>query len=204
MRKEMRNYLLLTIGAIIQGLSMGLFLFPHGVPSGGAAGIALLMNYWLLLPLGVSLWLTNFILLSFAIYWFGMMWTLRTMYSVTVTSFTVHLVDQYVHLPHQYLIIDLICGGLVFGIGVGILIRYGASSGGMVIPSLIIAAIKKIPPGKAMFWINMTIFIITATVIEWKIVFYAIFCQWFSTQIIDIVYKLNFRYLLSLLRNYLG
>lgn len=204
MRKEMRNYLLLTVGAIIQGLAMALFLFPRGVPSGGAAGIAILMNYWLYIPLGVSLWLTNFILLSFAIYWFGLFWTLRTMYSVTVTSFTVHLVDQYVRFPNEYLFLDLVCGGFIFGIGVGILIRYGASSGGMVIPSLVIAAVKNVPPGKVMFWINMTIFIITATVIEWKIVFYAIFCQWFSTQIIDIVYKLNFRYLINLIRNYLG
>lgn len=204
MRREMRNYFFLTIGAILQGLSMALFLFPHGVPSGGAAGIAILMNHWLFIPLGVALWLTNFILLSFAIYGFGMLWTLRTMYSVTVTSFTVHIIDQYVHLANEYLFIDLICGSFVFGIGVGMLIRYGASSGGMVIPSLLIATVKKIPPGKVMFWINMTIFIITATVIEWKIVFYAIFCQWCSTQIIDIVYKLNFRYLLSLIRNYLG
>lgn len=204
MKKEMRNYFLLTIGAIIQGLSMALFLFPHGVPSGGAAGIAILMNYWLYLPLGVSLWLTNFILLSFAIYWFGMLWTLRTMYSVTVTSFTVHIVDQYVYFSNELLWLDLIFGSFVFGVGVGILIRYGASSGGMVIPSLIISTLKNVPPGKVMFWINMTIFIVTATVIEWKIVFYAIFCQWFSTHVIDIVYKLNVRYLLSLIRNFLG
>lgn len=204
MKREIRNYLFLTVGAIFQGLSMALFLFPHGVPSGGAAGIAILMNHWLFIPLGVALWLTNFVLLSFAIYWFGMLWTLRTMYSVTVTSFTVHVVDQYVHLANESLFIDLIWGSFVFGVGVGMLIRYGASSGGMVIPSLVIATLKNISPGKVMFWINMTIFMITASVIEWKIVFYAIFCQWFSTQIIDIVYKLNFRDLLSLLRNYLG
>src|SRR5690606_18974269 len=103
MRREIRNYLFLTVGAILQGLSMALFLFPHGVPSGGAAGIAILMNYWLFIPLGVALWLTNFILLSFAIYWFGMLWTLRTMYSVTVTSFTVHVIDQFVHMANESL-----------------------------------------------------------------------------------------------------
>lgn len=203
MRQEMIKYSLLTVGAMLQGVSMALFLFPHGIPSGGAAGIALLMNYWLHIPLGGSLWLANFVLLTLAIYWFGIRWTIRTMYSVTITSYTVHVIDLFVHFPHINLLFDLICGGLVFGIGVGILIRYGASSGGMVILSLIISSIKKIPPGKVMFWLNMTIFVITASVIEWKIVFYAIFCQWFSTQVIDIVYKLNIRYLLSLLRIYL-
>ncbi len=200
MRMELYKYTLLTIGAIIQGVSMALFLFPHGIPSGGAAGIAILLNYWIDIPLGAALWLANFTLLSLAIYWFGYRWTLRTTYSVTVTSYTVHFLELYVHLPHINLLFDLILGGLVFGIGVGILIRFGASSGGMVIPSLIIASIKKVSPGKVMFWLNMTIFIITASIIEWKIVFYAIFCQWLSTQVIDFVYRLNLRYILNMLR----
>lgn len=200
MSKELVRYFLLTIGAIIQGVSMALFLFPHDVPSGGAAGIAILLNYWVHIPLGGALWLANFTLLTLAIYWFGYRWTVRTMYSVTVTSYTVHVFDLYVHFPHIHLFIDLVLGGLIFGVGVGILIRFGASSGGMVIPSLIIASIKKYPPGKVMFWLNMTIFIITASVIEWKIVFYAIFCQWFSTQVIDVVYRLNIRYILNVLR----
>lgn len=200
MRHELIKYGLLTIGAIIQGVAMALFLFPHEIPSGGAAGLAILINYWLHLPLGGALWLANFTLLTLAIYWFGYKWTVRTMYSVTVTSYTVYMIELYVYLPHVHLLFDLICGGLIFGIGVGILIRFGASSGGMVIPALIISSIKKYPPGKVMFWLNMAIFIITASVIEWNIVFYAIFCQWFSTQVIDFVYRLNFRYLLNLLR----
>mgnify|MGYP001201178077 CR=1 FL=1 len=200
MRQELLNGGLLTIGAMIQGVSMALFLFPHGIPSGGAAGVAILLNHWFRMPHGAALWLANFALLTLALYSFGYRWTLRTMYSVTVTSYTVHVFELYVYLPHVHLFFDLICGGLVFGIGVGILIRFGASSGGMVIPSLIIATRMRYPPGKVMFWLNMTIFIVASTVIDWKIAFYAIFCQWFSTQIIDAVYKFNFRRLFNLLR----
>lgn len=200
MKYRLINYGLLTIGAIIQGVAMALFLFPHGIPSGGAAGIAILLNHWLFLPLGVALWFANFTLLTLAIYSFGYRWTLKTMYSVTITSYTIHTFEQLISHPHLPLVIALICGSLIFGVGVGILIRFGASSGGMVIPSLIIATRMQYSPGKVMFWLNMTIFIITASVIEWKIVFYAIFCQWFSTQVIDLVYRLNFRYLSNFIR----
>lgn len=189
--KEIERYAFLTIGAIIQGIAMSLFLFPHGIPSGGAAGIALLSNHWLNLSLGISLWIANFALLAAAIYWFGYAWTIRTMFSVSVTSFTVQFFETYMTIPHYNLLLDILFGGLFFGIGVGILIRNGASSGGMVILALIIASLKKSTPGKATFWINFTIFLITASVIEWKIVFYAIGCQWLSTKTIDIVYSLK-------------
>lgn len=201
MKKEMIRYSCVTIGAIIQGASMALFLFPHGIPSGGAAGIAILLHHWLPLSLAVSLWLANFSLLTMAIYWFGFRWTIRTMFSVTVTSYTVSFFDLNVYMPHIHILADLLLGGLFFGIGVGILIRSGASSGGMVIPALFIASIRKTQPGKVMFWLNMTIFVITASVIEWKIAFYAIFCQWLSTLVIDYVYRFDTRSIANLLRS---
>jgi uncharacterized membrane-anchored protein YitT (DUF2179 family) len=181
----------LTVGGAIQGVAMSIFLFPHGVPSGGAAGLALILNHWLQLPIGFSLWLVNFLLLVLAIRNFGNWWTIRTMYSVTITSFTVSLTSTFTYIPHINLILDLLLGGVLFGIGVGILIRNGASSGGMVIPALLIATYKSYPPGKVMFWMNLSIFILTATIISIEIVLYAVFCQFLSTKVIDFIYQLK-------------
>lgn len=185
------RYSLLTIGAIIQGIGMAYFLFPHGIPSGGAAGIAIILNHWLPLSLGFSLWFANFSLLITAIYSFGMAWTIRTMFAVSVTALTVQLINTYLYIPHFNLLLDIILGALTFGIGVGILIRCGASSGGMVIPALVIASLRNYSPGKTMFWLNLTIFGITAAIIEWKIVFLAVICQYFSTRTIDFIYHLK-------------
>lgn len=185
------RYSLLTIGAVIQGIGMAYFLFPHGIPSGGAAGIAIILNHWLPLSLGFSLWLANFSLLITAIYSFGMIWTMRTMFAVSVTSITVQLINTYLYIPHVNLLLDLILGAIIFGVGVGILIRCGASSGGMVIPALVIASLKNYSPGKTMFWLNLSIFSVTAAIIEWKIVFFAIFCQYVSTRTIDLIYHLK-------------
>jgi uncharacterized membrane-anchored protein YitT (DUF2179 family) len=175
-----------TVGAVLQGLAMALFLFPHNIPSGGAAGLAILINFWTKLPLAYSLWLVNFVLLIMAINYFGYFWTIRTMYSVTITSATIHIINTTTQFPHINLIIDLVLGALLFGYGVGMLIKHRASSGGMVIPALMIASYRRLPPGKPMFWINLLIFILTATVINYQIVLYAILCQWISTKIIDL------------------
>jgi uncharacterized membrane-anchored protein YitT (DUF2179 family) len=87
--------------------------------------------------------------------------------------------------------LDLIAGSVFFGVGVGILIRAGASSGGMVIPALMIATYKNWSPGKVMMGINLLIFLLTALVIDYKIVIFAIICQFFSTNIIDYIYELK-------------
>jgi uncharacterized membrane-anchored protein YitT (DUF2179 family) len=174
-----------TLGAILQGTAMALFLFPHNIPSGGAAGLALLLNFWTKLPLGFSLWLVNFVLLILAINYFGYFWTFRTMYSVTITSVTIHLLETYVHFSHIHLLLDLILGALIFGYGVGLLIKNRASSGGMVIPALMIANYQRTPPGRPMFWLNLFIFLLTATIINYQIVIFAILCQWVSTRVID-------------------
>ncbi|WP_233522519.1 YitT family protein [Peribacillus glennii] len=191
---EIISYGYLTVGAVIQGIGMALFLFPNSIPSGGAAGIAILMNHFLHMTIGVCLWFANLMSLTLALKYFGYQWTLRTIFSVSVTSFTVNWVTAFWYIPEWNIIMDLICGSLFYGAGVGILIRYGSSSGGMVVFALVLAMYKKMSPGKAMFWMNISIFILTAIIIDFKIVIYAVICQFSSTKIIDFVntYKIRF------------
>ncbi|MBS4211573.1 MULTISPECIES: YitT family protein [Neobacillus] len=202
MKKTLLIYLCLLFGATLQGLSMSLFLFPHSIPSGGAAGLAILMNYWFGLSLGFSLWLANIVFLLFALKYFGYTWTFRTILSVATTSTVVSVITTQIPHHHVHMLFDMVCGSIFFGIGVGLLIRAGASSGGMVIPALMIAAYKNWSPGKVMMGINMMIFLLTALVIDYKIVVYAIVCQFFSTNIIDFIYELRFNRLLFLSANW--
>lgn len=193
MKKSIFVFLVLPIGAFLQGLAMSLFLFPHSIPSGGAAGLAILMNHLFQLPLGFSLWLANGVFLLFALKYFGYTWTIKTIISVAITSTTVTITTSQIHLPHTHLLLDMLVGSVLFGIGVGLLIRVGSSSGGMVIPTLMIASYKNWSPGKTMFGLNLFIFSLTAFIVNYKIVFYAIICQFLSTHIIDIIYELNIR-----------
>lgn len=191
MYRTLSIYSFLIAGAIIQGLAMSLFLFPHSIPSGGGAGLALLMNHLLGLPLGFALWVANAVFLLFALQYFGFRWVFRTILAVGITSTTVSLVSNYVPLDRLHLIPDMAAGSILFGIGVGMLIKAGASSGGMVIPALMIANYRRLAPGKVMFWINMFIFLLTSAVINYKIVLYAVICQFLSTNIIDFVNTLR-------------
>ncbi|WP_338452274.1 YitT family protein [Niallia oryzisoli] len=198
MRRYLFIYTYLLFGSIIQGMAMSLFLFPHSIPSGGGAGIAILLNHWFGISLGFSLWLANIFFLIFALHYFGFTWTVRTILAVATTSTTVTILSAGLPIPHINILFDIVAGSFFFGIGVGILIRVGASSGGMAIPAVMIASYKKWSPGKVMMAINFCIFVITSLVIDYKIVVYAIICQLISTNIIDIIYNIQLQHVKGL------
>ncbi|MDT8861642.1 YitT family protein [Alkalihalobacillus sp. MEB130] len=186
-----RSYFLITCGGLIQGIGMALFLFPHSIPSGGAGGLAVLLNYWINIPLSFALWLVNFSMLVAAIYWLGNASAIGTMYGITITSLSVHLFSFDWYRPYNNVWVDLVIGSIILGIGVGLLLRQGVSNGGMGVIALIIAKVKEIAPGKPLFLLNGSIFIVTGSIIAWPIVVQALISQWLSTKMVDIVFRLK-------------
>jgi uncharacterized membrane-anchored protein YitT (DUF2179 family) len=170
---------------------MALFLFPHSIPSGGAGGLAVLLNYWVNIPLSFALWLVNFSMLVAAIYWLGNASAIGTMYGITITSLSVHLFSFELYRPYDNVWIDLVIGSIILGIGVGILLRQGVSNGGMGVLALIIANVRDIAPGKPLFFLNGSIFIVTGSIIAWPIVIQALISQWLSTKMVDVIFRLR-------------
>jgi uncharacterized membrane-anchored protein YitT (DUF2179 family) len=185
--------IILGFAATIQGVAMATFLFPHFIPSGGAASVGVLLNYILNMPFSVTLWVLNASLLITAVKWLGKSSALWTMYCVTVTSATVNLISPLMTNPISNVIVDLVLGSIVFGIGIGILFRMGASSGGMDILALILSKTKGLPPGKTLFWINGSLLVVTGSVVDWKIILYAVVCQFIGTRILDLIYNLQLK-----------
>ncbi|WP_099361777.1 YitT family protein [Fredinandcohnia onubensis] len=189
--KLMNKGLILGIAAIIQGFAMATFLFPHYIPTGGAASVAVLVNFLAGTPFDITLWVLNAGLLFAAIKWLGKEAAIWTLYCVTVTALTIRVISPLVTNPISNVIVDLTVGSMIFGVGIGILFRMGASSGGMDILALIISKLKGFSPGKALFAINGTILLATGIIVDWKIIIYALVSQFISTRIIDLLYKVQ-------------
>lgn len=180
---------LIALGSMLQGFGMAVFLFPHSIPSGGAAGLAVLLNYWFHLPMSLGLWLMNIMFLLSTVHYLGKVSALGTIMVITVTSVSVNVIDVYLSSPFPNLWIDLLVGSLFLGTGIATLLGQRVSNGGIGYVALAIYKYKKINPGKALFWMNGFIFLITAIVIDWKIIILAIICQWLSTRIVIWIYN---------------
>lgn len=183
--------LILGIAAGIQGIAMTFFLFPHFIPSGGAASLAVLFNYLLDTPYSVTLWILNAGLLLAAAKWLGKSSVIWTLFCVSVTSVTIDFLTPYITEPLNPVLLDLLLGAAVFGVGVGILFRMGASSGGMDILALIISKARGSAPGRTLFYINGSLLLLTGVVVDWKVIVYAVICQMIGTRMIDLIYKLE-------------
>ncbi|QDP40332.1 YitT family protein [Radiobacillus deserti] len=189
------KYGYVTAGSFLQGLAMAVFLFPHSIPSGGSAGIAVLLNYWFNMPLSFALWLVNFSLLVAAIYWLGNASAIGTMYAITITSISVHICSNMISPFNVW--IDLIIGAIILGNGIGMLLKQNVSNGGMGVMALIVTKYRHIPPGKPLLFFNGSVFILTGTIIAWQIIVQALICQWISTKVVDDIHteKRSFHWL---------
>ncbi|MBM7602283.1 uncharacterized membrane-anchored protein YitT (DUF2179 family) [Metabacillus crassostreae] len=201
MNITIKKALILGLAAVIQGLAMTFFLFPHFIPSGGAASISVLFNYLFEIPFALTLFILNASFLLAAVKWLGKESALWTMFCVTVTSATINTLTPYILAPISNVFLDLVLGAVIFGLGLGILFKMGASSGGMDILALILAKMTGLAPGRILFVVNGTLLLSTGFIVDVNIIIYAVICQFIATRILDIVYKYPVLHRISFVKN---
>jgi uncharacterized membrane-anchored protein YitT (DUF2179 family) len=127
------DYLLILIGALVQALSLRLFLIPSELVSGGISGLAQLINHYTYFPIGMMVLLGNIPL--FILGWQylgGPRFALRTILSIV--AFSIFTDALIFFLPTEGVTDDMVLntlyGGLMLGIGLGIVYRGRGTSGG--------------------------------------------------------------------------
>ena len=144
-----RGITLLTviIGNAMYAAVAVLFLLPSGLPTGGTTGIALLVNR--LTGLSVSMFVLGFniVMLVVGFIFLGKKFAFTTIVSTFTYPICLELFGQIfanVHFTDD-IWLNTIFSGLGIGVGLGSVIRMGASTGGMDIPPLILNKYFKIP-----------------------------------------------------------
>ncbi len=132
-RRDLGDYLLILVGALIQAVALRLFLIPAELVSGGISGLAQLLHQYIALPIGMMVLLGNIPLFFLGWqYLGGPRFTLRTILSIL--AFSVFTDGLVYFLPAEGvtndLVLNTIYGGLLLGIGLGIVYRGRGTSGG--------------------------------------------------------------------------
>jgi uncharacterized membrane-anchored protein YitT (DUF2179 family) len=132
-RKRLLDYSFIALGALVQAVSMRLFLIPGLMVSGGISGASQIINFYTNWPIGVMVLIGNapLLLLGWR-YLGGKRFALRTTAAVILFAF---FTDGLVYLlPRegmtQDLILDALYGGVLLGIGLGLVYRGRGTSGG--------------------------------------------------------------------------
>ena len=125
----------------IQGLLTGCLFVALGVCmfreaalfTGGTTGVAFLAHYFLDLPLGAVLFVINLPFYVFGWHKLGHAFTIKTFASVGLLSAYVELLPRWITFAHLDPTFAALMAGLLVGTGILILIRHGASLGGVTI-----------------------------------------------------------------------
>jgi hypothetical protein len=125
----------LLIGCLFVGLAVCLFR-EAGLFTGGTTGIAFLVHYLAGYPLGAVLFVINLPFYVFGWRRLGRIFTLKTFAAVVLLSVYVELLPHWIGFTHLDPVFAAVMAGLLAGTGILILIRHGASLGGVTITAV--------------------------------------------------------------------
>ena len=126
-------------GTFLYALSVQVFVAPNALAAGGVTGIATTINYLFpVLPTGALIFAINIPL--FIISWivFGRQFIIRTIIATAMNSVFVDVIPQFIPAYEGEKLIAALFGGLLCGIGLGLVFRHGATTGGMDIATRLV------------------------------------------------------------------
>lgn len=187
---NIKTYVLITIGLIIYSIGIVGFIMPEKFVTGGAVGIALIIQYATGFPMQYANLAINFIFLTAAFYVLGGKFIVKTIYAVLMLTLFISLCRMFIKeglVPNEPLMSGVI-GGLLMGTGVGITFSAGGSTGGMDIVLAIINKYKNISFGRLMLIFDCIIISSSYFVNHnYKIIISSIIVLIVMTYIIDLV-----------------
>lgn len=132
------NGLLLIIGNYILALSVGMFILPYNILSGGVAGIAVALQPLINVSPEIVINVLVIGLFIVGAMTLGRQFAFSTAISSFLYPFMLTFTIRMQYTQNLDPILASLYGGLLAGIGVGMVIRSGSSTGGMDVPPLVI------------------------------------------------------------------
>ena len=141
------SLLMVLLGNTLQALSIRLFIIPANLMSCGTTGIGLVMNHVFGIPLSAFILIFNVLMLAVGWAFIGRKFAMTTILSSLVYPVALEVFNRLLGnlVITENVLLNTIFGGLGMGLSLGIVLRAGASTGGMDIPPLILKKYFHIP-----------------------------------------------------------
>lgn len=157
---NVKDCLMIVLGLILYAVGFCGFVLPKGIVIGGLAGIASLIYFQFGVPVAISFYALNIILLAIAYRLVGLQFVLKTIFGATFLSFFLGiaqpLFEAYpVVLEETFL--DCVIGAVLCGTGVGIAFTHNGSTGGTDIVAAMVYKYRQISVGRMILYVDMII-----------------------------------------------
>jgi uncharacterized membrane-anchored protein YitT (DUF2179 family) len=184
-RKIFQRILLITLGATLMAVGLEIFLVPNNVIDGGITGISIMLSYITGLKLGIFLFILNIPFFFIGYKQIGKTFALSTLYGIIILSIGTTLLHP-VPAFTQDILLATVFGGIVLGIGVGMVIRYGGSLDGTEILAILFNNKLPFSVGEIIMFFNLFILGCAGFVFTWDRAMYSLIAYFVAYKTIDI------------------
>lgn len=191
----MKNFLFIILGNLIFTLGIAVFVIPNGLILGGSTGLALSVQHFLGIDITITVAIINIVTFLAGLFILGKKFAATTLISTFIFPIFLNYfkdIERFKNITSDLLLASIFTALLV-GTGVGIVLRVGASTGGLDIPAIILNKKKGIPIAVVLYAIDISILFSQMIFSNTEQILYGIIIVLITTMVINkvIVYGKN-------------
>lgn len=158
-KKKWISFATVLMGNLILTFAVKLFLLPSNLMSNGTTGLALVMQHLTGMPVSVFSLIFNVLMLLLGWWLLGKQFAVTTIFSSIFYPVFLEVLNQSIgdYQITENIFLNLLFAGMGIALGLGLVIRSGASSGGMDIPPLILERYFRIPVSASLWCFDFVI-----------------------------------------------
>lgn len=185
LKREVSRYVFLFLGSILAAIGLEIFLIPNNIIDGGIVGISIISSYLSKIPLSVFIIVLNLPFLFLGYKQIGKTFVYSSLFSIVSLSAWVQVFHPIPGLTDDVLLATVF-GGIILGIGVGIIIRYGGSLDGTEMVAIIVNKKTPFSVGEIVMFFNIFILSSAGLVFGWERAMYSLIAYFIAYKVIDI------------------
>lgn len=185
-RQEAVRYAFTTLGGVICGVAINAFYVPHYMLSGGIAGIAMILHYIFMWPIGLMIAVGNIPLFYAAYRFMDRAYFLCTLYGLVVFTVAIDATSFLTARPPvDDTMLAAIFGGLVSGVGSGLVFRVNGSLGGTDIVVVLVKKYFALNVGHVTLGINAVLMTVAAFLFGFKPAMFTLVAMYVGAMTVD-------------------
>jgi uncharacterized membrane-anchored protein YitT (DUF2179 family) len=190
-RKWFLAYSLIIIGAFIMASGFVLFITPYKIVPGGVYGISIILHYLFDLPVGLTAICFDIPITIIGTRILGPRFGVKTVVGFTLTAVFVDTLTYFYGdqpLVQDNGLLSSIYGGVLVGLGLGLIFKAKATSGGSDVIAMIISKFNKLPPGQMIILVDSVIVMAGLfSFMDWVIPLYSLLTIFITGRVMDVV-----------------
>lgn len=184
--KKVFEFVMILVGAVIAAFAIEEFLVPCTILDGGVVGIGIIINNLTGAELGIVTFILNMPFLIVGAKKLGRIFIVKSAYAMVVFSVFLEIFSKATNATSEYLL--AVCfGGVILGIGVGLVIRFGGCLDGTEAVAIMLNKKFELPVGQIVLVFNIFIYTIAGLLFGWDRAMYSLLTYFITSKILDII-----------------